>query len=115
MDANEEFLKAFELIKVIVPEELEYRLHYNAAGEIYLCTMQQHPDNTQYIVVDRETYYRYFDYNIVDGKLKKIDRNPAYRVKLKKSDSGHSVVRHHAGIILEQNETYTDIEYYADN
>jgi hypothetical protein len=93
------------------PEALEYRLHYNDGGEIYLCTMQNHPTNTQYIVVTKDVYDMYYDYYVVEGHLKKIVRNSGYRVQLQKSDDGFKVVKGHAGIILNDEE-YTNVEYY---
>lgn len=113
MDQSElEFLKAFELIKEIVPEPLEYRFHYNENGDIYLCTMQQHPDNTQYIVVTKEEYANYYNYRIVDNKLKLIDRSPKYHVQLKSSNQGYQVVKNHAALVLEPGEAYSDTGYY---
>jgi hypothetical protein len=79
-----------------------------------MCTQQSHPENTQYLVVTADEYHEYFRYYIVDGKLKKIDTNPGYRVQLKSSDQGYCVVRNHAGILLE-NEDYRDVEYYESN
>jgi hypothetical protein len=64
--------------------------------------------------VTADEYHEYFRYYIVDGKLKKIDTNPGYRVQLKSSDQGYCVVRNHAGILLE-NEDYRDVEYYESN
>lgn len=114
MDANEEFLKALSMIETIVPETIEYRIHYDNTGNITMCTMQQHPTDTQYIVVDQDTYDHYYLYTVVDHKLKKIDRNPGYRVQLKKSDAGYTTVKNHAGIILED-EQYLNVEYYDNN
>jgi hypothetical protein len=109
----DELTKAFLNIQPPEPSEpIEYRLHYNSAGDIMLCTMQQHPDTTDYIIVDKETYDNYFRYTVVNKKLKKIDRNPDYSVKLKKSDTGIRVVKNNASIILSDDETHTNIEYY---
>ena len=101
----------------IVAEPLEYRIHYDEVGNIIMCSMQQHPDNTEYLVVDRETYNNYYKYyvNVKRKRLEKIAFNPGLSVKLKKSLHGYAVVKNHAGLILESNETYTDIEYYDDN
>lgn len=112
MDANTEFLKAVSLLENIIAEPIEYRLHYNEHGEIYLCSMQQHPENTQYLVVTEQEYQRYFDYIVVKGKLKLIDRSIGFRVQLKPSNTGYAVVRNHASVLLEPGETYEDIEYY---
>jgi hypothetical protein len=106
-----EFLEAMQKFEVIIGEPREYRLHYDITGGIYLCTMQNHPKDTKYLIVDERTYLEYYKYQVVKGKLKIIDIDPGYRVQLTSSDRGYRVVKDHAGIILE-NETYKDIEYY---
>jgi hypothetical protein len=108
----DEFLKALTMLKPIEVEPLEYRLHYDSDGNITMCSMQAHPENTNYVVVDKKTYDTYYHYVIVDGKPKLIDRMPKYRVQLKKSNSGYQVVNNHAGLILEPGEAYADTEYY---
>lgn len=110
-EAEQEFLKAFNSITLFVEEPIEYRIHYDG-NNITMCTMQNHPDTTQYLIVDKDTYDNYFSYNIVDGKLKKIDTNPGYSVQLVKSTQGFQTVKNHAGILLENDETYTNTEYY---
>jgi hypothetical protein len=99
----------------VKPLVLEYRLHYNDIGDIIMCTSLEadHPKSTQYVVATKEQYDRYFDYIIVDGTLKKIDRDPRYNVRLIKSNSGFQVVKNHAGLLLENTETFEDTEYYA--
>lgn len=106
-----EFIKAMEQFEKIVEEPREFRLHYNANGGIYLCTQQNHPKDTDYLVVDEKIYQEYYKYQIIDGKPKIIDFNPGYHVQLKRSDHGYAVVKNNAGIILED-EIYKDIEYY---
>ena len=115
MDANEEFLKALAGIELVVPEPFEYRLHYNELGEITMCTMQQHPEHTKYVVVDKETYEKYYQYKVEQGMLKKIDINLGYSVQLKSSTTGYTVVRNHPALLLEPGETYNDIEHYDTN
>lgn len=98
----------------VLPEvtvQIEYRLHYNEIGNIVLCTMSDHPTDTNYLVVDRVTYDNYFHYYVKDGKLIKIDNSPKYTVQLTKSTSGYPVVAGHASLIIED-EPYTNIEYY---
>jgi hypothetical protein len=112
MNSLDELIKAFSLIEEIVVEPVEYRIHYDTSGNITMCTMQDHPTETDYIVVTKEEYDNYYQYTVVDAKLKKIDRNPGSSVQLKKSDSGYQVVKNHAGIILEPSEDYVDTEYY---
>lgn len=113
MDQAElEFLKALSLINEIEAEPVEYRLHYNNAGEIYMCSMQSHPDNQQYLVVSKEQYNNYFRYSVVNNQLKLIDRSPTYRVQLKSGTTDYAVVQNHAGLLLESGETFKHIEYY---
>jgi hypothetical protein len=111
IDAEQEFLKAFSSITLFVEEPIEYRIHYDG-NNITMCTMQNHPENTQYLIVDKETYDNYFSYIIINGTLKKIDINPGYSVQLVKSTQGYKTVKNHAGILLENDETYTNTEYY---
>ena len=109
-----EYQEAMKQWPEIIPETLEYRLHYDEHGQIYLCTMQQHPDDTQYLVVDKDLYSNYWRYEIVDGKPKIIDKPTGYHVQLKSSDSGYRVVKNHAGVLLET-ETHHNVEYYDTN
>jgi hypothetical protein len=113
MFTDEEFLKALSEFPVIVEEPREYRLHYDdVTGGIYMCTMQNHPKDTKYLVVDEKTYLEYYKYQVIKGKLKIIDNDPGYRVQLTRSDQGYAVVKNHAGILLED-EIYDSIEHYA--
>jgi hypothetical protein len=115
MFTDEEFLKALSEFPAIVEEPREYRLHYDITGGIYLCTMQNHPKDTTYLVVDEKTYLEYYKYQVVKGKLKIIDIDPGYRVQLKSSTQGYRVVNNHAGIILADDEEYLNVEYYDNN
>jgi hypothetical protein len=115
MNSLDELIRAFSLIEDIVVDPVEYRIHYDTAGNITMCTMQNHPTETDYIVVTKEEYDNYYQYTVVDTKLKKIDRNLGSSVQLTKSDSGYQVVKNHAGIILEPGEDYADTEYYDTN
>jgi hypothetical protein len=108
---SNEFWDEFEqLLDRSEPEAIEYRLHYTNGGDIYLGTMQQHPATTQYLVVSKEEYERYFDYHVIEGQLKKIERDAGYHVQLQKSNTGYKVAQGHAGLILEDDYPY--IEYY---
>lgn len=114
MFTEEEFLTVLASLGQIIPDPIEYRLHYNDAGDITMCSSQNHPVNEQYIIVDKDTYNNYTQYrvNAVHKKLEKIAINLGISVKLKKSDSGYPVVKRHAGLIVESDETYKDVEYY---
>lgn len=111
----DEFLKALSLIKEIIPEPIEYRLHYDVTGSITQCTMQQHPTDTQYIVVEKEVYDSYYQYYIKDDKVVKIESQTEQRVALVKSESGYRVVAKHAGLLIEPEEIYNNIEHYESN
>jgi hypothetical protein len=114
MDWQEEFNLAMAQFGIIVPDPIEYRIHYNELGNITQCTMQQHPLDTTYLVVDSTTYENYFRYrvNVARKKLEKIDSNLGINVKLKKNNHGYAVVEGHAGLVLEKDEYYENIEYY---
>ena len=114
MFTEEEFLKALSELTPIVAEPIEYRIYYDGQGDITSCSMQNHPACGQYLVVDQIIYENYFKYrvNIVRSRLEKIDIIYGISVQLKKSDCGHAVVKNHAGLLLETDEQYTDIEYY---
>ena len=107
-----EFLEAMQKFEVIIEEPREYRLHYDSSGGIYMCTQQNHPNDTKYLVVDERTYLEYYKYQVIKGKLKIIDNDPGYRVQLTRSDQGYAVVKNHAGILLED-EIYDSIDHYA--
>lgn len=98
-----------------LPIEVEYRLHYDAAGRIYMCSMANHPKSDRYIVVTKDEYDNFFDYAIINNTLKKIDRNPVYCRQLNRSHKGFQVVQNHAGLILEPTEQYSHTEYYEYN
>jgi hypothetical protein len=110
-DAESEFLKAIAAIQPFVIEPIEYRIYYNVDGNITSCSMQSHEPGT-YIVVSKTDYENYFRYTVINGKLKKIEHDAGFRVQLSKSTSGFPVVKHHANLIIEQDETYPNIEYY---
>jgi hypothetical protein len=52
-----EFLEAMQKFEVIIEEPREYRLHYDSSGGIYMCTQQNHPKNTDYLVVDESNIF----------------------------------------------------------
>jgi len=95
-------------------EPIEYRIHYDDTGHIIMCSMQNHPNNQQYLIVDKQSYDQYFRYrvNVKRKTLEKIVIDHGIRVKLKKSNHGFAVVKNQAGLILDADEEYIDIEYY---
>jgi hypothetical protein len=117
MSWEEEFQKAYNSFPKIVEEPVEYRIHYDDSGRIVMCSSRNHPENTQYLVVDQETYDNYFRYtvNVSKKRLEKIALDLGISVKLTKSTHGYAVVKTHAGLLLEKDEIYNDIEYYDSN
>ena len=114
---EEEFNRAMAGFPQIVEEPIEYRIHYDESGCITMCSQQNHPEHTEYLVVTREEYDNYSKY-IVDvekKKLKKVAMTAGVSVQLKRSTKGYAVVRHHAGLVVEDGELYKDIEYYESN
>ena len=59
--------------------------------------------------------YTHYRINVEKKKLEKVVFDPRISVKLKKSDSGYAVVKYHAGLIIESDEIYENIEYYDNN
>ena len=118
MSWEEEFDAAMAALGgTIVPEPIEYRLHYDDSGKITMCSQQNHPVSKQYLIVDKELYESYSQY-IVDvekKQLKKVVFDPGVSVQLKRSSQGYAVVKQHAGLILEEGETWPDMEYYESN
>jgi hypothetical protein len=112
MNSESELIKALSEMVVTPDEQIEYRLHYNEMGEIYLCTMVQHPPETQYVVVDKLTYDMYHKYCVVNGQLEKIIQHNGLITHLVKSNKGYRVVKNNAALLIEDDETYPDIEYY---
>lgn len=114
MNTTDEFIKALQEILTVPDIKIEYRLYYDETGGIITCSQTNHQPQGNYIVVTEDEYNHYYQYCIKNGKLKKIDNNPNYRVQLTCSTKGYCVVKNHAGIILE-NELYPNVEYYESN
>jgi hypothetical protein len=93
--------------------EIEYRLYYNSLGEITMCSMTTDVLSAEpYLVVNKEEYEQYFNYYVVKNKLVKINKDTRYQLQIKLSNTGIAVVKGHAGLILEPNDVYNNIEYY---
>lgn len=113
---QEEFERVMQSLEV-KPEPIEYRIHYDEFGRIVTCTMQQHPTGTQYLVVGKEEYDNYAKYrvNVEKKQLEKVAVHHGVSVQLKPSTQGFAVVRNHAGLLVEEDEQYSNIEYYEPN
>jgi len=118
MNWQGEFEAAMKSFGFIEPEPVEYRFHYDEFGHIIMCSTQNHPKDTEYVVVNKEQYDNYYKY-AVDTQTKKLKvvvaSDPGVSVQLKRSDQGYCVVKNHAGIILEKHEEYKSVEYYDTN
>ena len=118
MNWQEEFEAAMKSFGIKEPEPIEYRFYYDEFGRITMCSMQNHPADTEYLVVTKEQYADYAKYT-VDIKTKKlkvvIASTPGVSVQLKRSTKGWCAIKYHAGIILEDNEDYDLVEYYETN
>jgi len=112
MNSLDELIKAFELVTPPKPLDIQYRFYYNEKGDITMCSMADHPDGDNYIVVTRSEFDNYFDYRVKDGKLKIIDRSPKFK-KLMQGGNQYKVAKHHAAILLDKTDTI-DHEYYTD-
>ena len=101
-------------LKPEVPVIREYRFYYDTNGRIYLCTnvKQDQPESGDYVVVDQKTYDQNHLYRIVNGQVVKKETDLVYRCQLQSSNTGFRVVAGHAGLILENDEEYTNTEYY---
>jgi|LakMenE01Jun11ns_1017448.scaffolds.fasta_scaffold9920678_2 hypothetical protein len=115
MNTTDEFLKAWNNLRPIPEPEIEYRFYYDDTGRITTCSQTNHQEYGDYLVVTKHEYQHYYQYYVENNKLKMIDINTGYRVQLKKSSSGYAVVKNHAGLIVELDEDYKDIEYYDNN
>lgn len=105
MDSWNELLKAFELgliHKDKEPEPIEYRLHYDQNGRITMCSMQNHPENTQYLVVSKQEYENYWMYKIDKGQLVVIQNNIGLHMKpMERKIYEKSSFPKHAAILKE--------------
>jgi hypothetical protein len=112
MSSESELIKALSEMVVTEDPPIEYRLHYNEQGDVYMCSMQQHPDNDKFIVVTREQYDLYFRYRVDHGKLTLIEHDMGIKKPFKLSDRGFKTVKNHPALILLPDETYRETEYY---
>jgi hypothetical protein len=93
----------------------EYRLYYNSDGTIVGLWENSHPDGDNYIVLDDPGVFNSSNtlmLRVQNMKLIVLDPQAPLKTRLKKSNQGFPVVQGHAAIIVEQDETYTKIEYY---
>jgi hypothetical protein len=93
----------------------EYRLYYNADSTIIGLWENNHPEGDNYIVLEDPGVFHNSSTHLLrvqNKKLTVLDPMAPSKIRLKQSDQGFRVVKGHAALILEQDETYPEIEYY---
>ena len=92
----------------------EYRFYYDDTGRITMCAeISPYPEGDNYIVVDQTMYRDYVNYRVVNGNAQRIVKEEGQiKSSLVKSDSGFTVVKGNAGLLLEEHEQYQNVEYY---
>ena len=112
----QELIRAFEMLDPPKVVEIEYRLHYNDVGDIYMATHlpTDHPADTKYVVVtDPILYENFWKYRVDQGKLIEIIRDYWNRTALHKGELGFRVVKNQAALLLEDLEDFTNTEFYV--
>jgi len=115
MNELEKFLAEVAAL-VDAPKEIvkEYRVFYDDKGEIVGQSMIDPHLEGSYIVVAEEEYNNIHKYaKIKDGELKLKVFDPGYKRQLVPEGTQFTVVKNHAGILLEQDETYDNTEQYG--
>jgi len=114
MNELEKFLAEVNAL-VDTPKEVakEYRVYYNNNGEIVGQSMTEPHLSGDYIVVQQDNYENIHKYaRVKDGELKVKVFNPGYKRQLVQGKKDFQVVKNHAGLLLEKDETYNNTEYY---
>jgi hypothetical protein len=101
--------------------EYEYRIYYDASGNITATSptvkdAEMYGLTGDYIIVDEDTYKSVYaelhKYTVYNNKIAVKKDNAAQTPQLEKSQTGFKTVKNAPGIILEDGETYKDVEYY---
>lgn len=93
----------------------EYRLYYDSDGTIIGLWESGHPNGDNYIVLDDPGIFYSSNtlmLRVQNKKLVVLDPKTPSRARLKRSTNGFRVVKGHAAVIVEQDETYSQVEYY---
>jgi hypothetical protein len=93
----------------------EYRLYYNSDGTILGLWENSYPEGNNYIVLDDPGIFYSSNTHMLrvhDKKLVVLDPRAPLQIRLKKSNKGFKVVKGHAALILSEDETYLETEYY---
>jgi hypothetical protein len=115
MNELPELIKAFDSIEQQVARSDEYRLYYDEHGNSLFMSMGDGPDGN-YITIPESVYNRATTHNlkVAHGELITIDANSIW-LQLRKTKTGYPVAKNHPSLLIEADETYTDIEYYDRN
>jgi len=105
------------------PKELEpaeYRLYYDEGGNIRWASVRNHPTDIEYdyIIVPKEVHEEHNKYriNLKTLKTELIPIDSGLHVMLVKSTKGYKVIKHHANLLLENEDNYQgETEYYGAN
>ncbi len=93
----------------------EYRLYYNPDGTIIGIWNEEYPNSGTYIILDELSTFNNSNTHLLRVQNKKLivlDPCAPEKARLQKATSGFRVVKGNAALILEHNETYSNIEYY---
>jgi hypothetical protein len=112
-----------ELGLLITPEPVvyEYRIYYDENGVITSTSptvkdAEMYGFSGNYIVVDEDAYKSVFaevhKYVVHNDKITVKKSNVTQTPQLEKSQSGFKTVANIPGVILEDGETYKDVEHY---
>jgi hypothetical protein len=109
------------LIDKPAPIEYEYRIYYDESGNITATSptvkdAEMYGFTGNYIIVDEDTYKsvvaELHKYIVRNNKTTIRKDNAAQTPQLEKSQTGFKTVANNPGLILEDNETYKDVEHY---
>lgn len=112
MSSESELIKALESMVITADPVIEYRLYYNEDGDIIACSMQEHLDLPNYVVVDKTIYEMYHRYRVINSKVVLIEHNTGVKVSFVPSSKGFRVVKNNIALLLTTDEVYNDTEYY---
>lgn len=112
-----ELIKAFETGLIIVegePVVYEYRLYYDQNGSINRGSALQRDQilDGPYVIVDEDIYKNLHKYHVVNGKAVKRKDGISQRAQIVPSTKGFAVVKNHPALLLEDQEEYTNTEFY---
>lgn len=117
---NESYLELLKALAEVVDRPIpvyEKRVYYDEFENILGAVPHPpYPESENYIVVSEEEFKNLNSYMIRDKKLILIPP-PSNQIKVvyKKNNHGYRVVKNHAALLLEENESYPEVEHYDRN